>query len=122
MSFLSEILTGKLILTRRRTHQPPTRPVRARSVNPRIDQIVVSLVLWLITWLEDALLLVLHKFSGGVRDASAAIQCVRDLWPPTIPAATRQRWVVLMFLAGVVVSVVLENMARSYIDRVVGVG
>lgn len=119
--FNLEAITGDLILTKTNRPPPAACPVRARSASVPQPQPILTFILYLCTLLQPILCKV-HNKSGHIEAAEAAIFSaictIGDHWPPAIPRATRQKMAVLMFLAGVLATVILENCLENYLERI----
>lgn len=105
--FNTETITGDLILIRTNRPTPPACPVLAKSVAQPApaDPLWLTIILWL---------------CAALGRAGYTLNCVRDSWPPPIWTENRAKLAILMFLAGVLASVILENVAGNYLEGVLG--
>ncbi len=109
----------QLILVRIETRSPPTLPLMARRVSPA-GGATEPLLLTVILWLCIALGRLLFALRRAPDQFGVALVSIRNALPPPIWAAGRGRLAVLMFLAGVVSTVILENLAAGYIQKMLG--
>jgi hypothetical protein len=92
----------KLILARIETPQPPPLPVVAKSAAP-IQPFWLTFILWLCAIIGRPLCRLSHRV-GFV----------------SVLCAVRTRYTVLTFLATIFISVILENVAAGYIEKMLG--
>jgi hypothetical protein len=96
----------KLILARIEISPPPPLPVVAKSAGPT-QTFWLTFILWLCAIIGRPLVN-LHKRPGH-RAGFTSVFC-----------AVRTRYAVLAFLATIFISVILENVATSYIEKMLG--
>ncbi|MHC4195910.1 MAG: hypothetical protein ACYSQZ_08210 [Planctomycetota bacterium] len=106
MKFLSMLPGQKLILARVETPQPPPLPVVAKSAGPT-QPFWLAFILWLCAIIGRPLCRLTKE--PGHRAGFISVLC-----------AVRTRYTVLAFLATIFISVILENLAQGYIEKMLG--
>lgn len=99
MRFFSQALRGDLILIKRYTPPPAARARMARPA-PKTESILIRLILWLCLAIGRPLVRLTDNAGRAIRDG-------------------RRAWPVVMFLASIMVGMVLETIARHYIEQMI---
>jgi hypothetical protein len=104
MRFFSEAIRGDLILIKSDNVTPQAARAIATRSAPIVDPLIIKFILWLLATF-----------------AAPAIATVRPLYSTwtLIADDLRPRWAVLCFLATVLIQIILESLATSYIERVI---